>query len=90
MARDAAPSYKRKHRDLWYFAKLEWREVQLLTLKQQYQAYCAAVLAAVRKVATTKGMPKGFSPRAFESDLASALARGKASHFTRAAHASAV
>ena len=85
--RDAVPSYKTKRRDLWCFAKMDWLEIHLLTVRQQYLAYSNAVLAALHRFGATKRKPKGFDATALELDLAAIFASGKSSQFTRAVHA---
>jgi hypothetical protein len=85
-AADASPSYKPKHRDLWCFGKLNWPDIQSLTLKQQYEAYVNCVIRAIERVTSAKRKPRDFDVDGFRNKVAEALARGKPSHFTRAAY----
>jgi hypothetical protein len=79
------PSFKRSHRDIWCFAKLDWKKIQRLTLSEQYQAYCNSVLASVGGIRTWRNKPKGFDIDAFETDLRDALSIGRVSRMTRVA-----
>ena len=79
------PSFKTKYRDLWCFAKLDWSEIQTLTLKQQYAAYCETVIEAVNSVQLAKRKPKGFDASSFSIELADTLSNAKVSKLTRSA-----
>jgi hypothetical protein len=82
------PSFKPKHRDLWCYAKLDWTQIQNLTLKQQFEAYTRAVLEAIDRMSDAKRKPKGFFVQECISDLRGILCNLKASTLTRTAHAS--
>jgi hypothetical protein len=85
-----APSFKRTRRDIWCFAKLDWKKIQRLTLSEQYQAYCNSVLASVGGIRTWRNKPKGFDIDAFETDLRDVFSSGRVSQMTRAASERAV
>jgi hypothetical protein len=85
-ANDAVPSFKPKRRDLWCYAKLDWKKIQSMTLRQQYSAYCEAVLAALNRVQVAKRKPRGFLADRLVNDLRSIFAELKVSTLTRSAH----
>ena len=82
---DCVLSYKTKHRDLWCFAKLNWTDIQHLTLKQQWVAYSEAVLQAINRIPLAKRKPKGFDAASFSMDISSSLLDAKVSKLTRSA-----
>lgn len=82
---DAAPSYKPSHKDLWCFAKLDWRKVKDMTLRQQFAAYTEAVIYSVQKFELSRRKPKGFRATEFQRDLQNALKSLKPSTLTLAA-----
>ena len=84
-AEGTVPSFKTKYRDLWCYAKLDWREIQYLTLKQQYAAYCESMVEAVNRFHLAKREPKGFDVASFSIELADALGHAKVSKLTRSA-----
>jgi hypothetical protein len=85
-SREKAFSYKRKHRDLWCYGKIDWLEVQHLSLSLQYAAVGECILASINRVIDARGAPKDFDANGLHSALADALARGKPSRFTRTFH----
>ena len=80
------PSFKSKSRDLWCYAKLDWTNIQSLTLKQQFNAYTEAVIEALDRMSTAKRKPKGFLAKECATDLRQILGNLKASTLTRSAH----
>lgn len=84
--KDASPTFKPKRRHLWCYAKLDWKKIQSMTLKQQYNAYCEAVLAALNRIHVAKQKPRGFEADNFVNDLRAILAELKVSTLTRSAH----
>jgi hypothetical protein len=87
---NTAPSFKPKSRDLWCYAKLDWVQIQNLTLKQQFKAYVDAVLEALDWLRVTKRKPKGFRVEECSRDLRCVMSILKVSSLTRAAHAASV
>jgi hypothetical protein len=83
---DASPSYKRKYRDVWLYGKLNWIDMQHLTLKQQYEAFTDCVLCAIERSKAAKRKPRDFDINGFQAKIAEVLASGKPSQFTRAAY----
>jgi hypothetical protein len=84
--KDSTTSYKPSSRDLWSFAKLDWRHIQYMTISQQFSAYSEAVLKSLRSFEQSKRKPKGFAAQEFMADLDAILSSLKPSKLTRAAH----
>ena len=84
--KNTPPSFKPKNRDLWCYAKLDWVQIQDLTLKEQLKAYTEAVVEAIDRMITAKRKPKGFLVEECATDLRQILGNLKASTLTRSAH----
>lgn len=80
------PSFKPKYRDLWCFAKLDWNQIQSLTLKQQFAAYSNAVFESIDRIKESKRKPNGFLVQEFAADLRMTFESMKVSTLTRAAN----
>ena len=87
---NTAPTFKPKHRDLWCYAKLDWTQIQSMTLKQQFQAYIDAVLEALDRLNIAKRKPKGFLVDECSRELRRVLNSLKVSTLTRAGHVARV
>ena len=77
-------TYSPKARELRSVGQLDWTQVQMLTAKQQLQAYSAALVSAIRRVSESKRKPKDFDAEAFAQEVASWLKSAKVSRLSRA------
>jgi hypothetical protein len=84
--KNTPPSFKPKNRDLWCYAKLDWTQIQNLTLKQQLKAYTDAVIEAIDRMSAAKRKPKGFLVEECTTDLRQILCNLRASTLTRSAY----
>jgi hypothetical protein len=83
--KNAPHSFKRKYRDLWCFGKLDWLDIRLLPVEQQYEQYKQCVLTTIERLKGAKRMPRDFALGEFEEKIADALSSGNPLQFTRAA-----
>jgi hypothetical protein len=78
-------SYKPKTRELWSVGQLNWPEVQMLTAKQQLQAYRVALVSAIHRASEAKRKPKDFNAEGLAHAVTARLQSVKVSQLSRAA-----
>ena len=79
-------SYKPKTRELWSVGQLNWPEIQMLTAKQQLQAYGLALVSAIKRSAHSKRKPKDFNAEEFAHAVSTRLQSARVSQLSRAAY----
>lgn len=78
-------SYSPKARELRSVGKLNWPNIEMLTAKQQLQAYRVSLLEAVERVGQAKRKPRDFNLDAFSAEVSRLLSVAKVSELSRSA-----